>query len=147
MSERPECPAPPFTPFVLIVDDDKDSAEIYAFALTSMGCRMGLAPNASDAVALACDQHPNVIVLDIRLPGMSGFDLARRLRDDPRTTDTKLIVPTGYCFDSAPQRARDAGCDRFLVKPCLPETLAVAVLARVATTLCGKPSPSRQHPE
>ena len=92
-----------------------------------MGFRMAMAGNSTDAFGLASDQHPNAIVMDITLPGESGLDLTRRLRDDPRTTDTKIIVLTGYCCDSTQQTARDAGCDRFLVKPCLPEALAAEI--------------------
>jgi two-component system cell cycle response regulator DivK len=121
---------------VLIVDDDGDSREMYTVALSVMGFHPVAATNAEDAFAQACTVHPDAIVTDITLPDVSGLDLARRLRRDARTADTSIIVLTGHSSDSIEHCARDAGCDRFLVKPCLPDALAVEIRDLLA---------SRQH--
>ena len=74
------------------------------------------------------DIHPDVIVADIMLPGISGLELARRLRDDARTKDTAIIVLTGRTFGGDEEQATAAaGCDRFLLKPCLPDDLAFEI--------------------
>ena len=67
------------------------------------------------------------IVTDLTLPALSGLDLARRLRADARTTDVSIIVLSGHSSESTEQRARKAGCDRYLVKPCLPDALALQI--------------------
>jgi CheY-like chemotaxis protein len=69
----------------------------------------------------ACDLHPDVVVADVMLPGITGLDLTRRLRDDNRTKDAAIIVLTGRTFGSDEQQVAAAGCDRFLLKPCLPD--------------------------
>jgi DNA-binding response OmpR family regulator len=122
---------------VLIVDDDGDSREMYTVALSVMGFQPVTAANAEDGFAQACDVHPDAIVTDITLPDVSGLDLTRRLRRDARTADTGIIVLTGHASMSILLHAQDAGCDRFLVKPCLPDTLAVEIRGVLAT---------RQHP-
>jgi two-component system cell cycle response regulator DivK len=115
------------SPRVLIVDDDDDTREMYTVALTVMGFQAVAATNAEEASAQARDVRPDVIVTDLTLPGLSGLDLARRLRGDARTTDTGIIVLSGHSSESMEQRAREAGCDRYLVKPCLPDALALAI--------------------
>jgi two-component system cell cycle response regulator DivK len=109
---------------VLIVDDDEDSREMYSLALSRMGFQTCAAANAVDAFAKACAVRPDAIVSDFRLPGLSGVDLARLLRGDTRTQDAGIIVLTGYTAEGARQQATQAGCDRFLIKPCAPEALA-----------------------
>jgi two-component system, cell cycle response regulator DivK len=61
------------------------------------------------------------------LPGVSGLELTKLLRDDERTKDVGIIVLTAQAFGSAEQQASDAGCDRFLLKPCLPDALALEI--------------------
>jgi CheY-like chemotaxis protein len=118
---------------VLIVDDHQDTLAMYALGLLAMGLEPVTADNAEDGFARACEIQPEVIVADVALPGTSGLDLTRRLRDDPRTKDAVIIVITGQAFASAPQEASDAGCDRFLLKPCLPDALAVEIYELLAS--------------
>jgi two-component system response regulator MtrA len=108
-------------PLVLIVDDSADSREMYTVALTVMGFQPVAATNAEDAFAQACNVRPDAIVTDITLSDVSAFDLTRRLRQDARTTGTSIIVLTGDSSTWLQESARDAGCDRVLVKPCLPD--------------------------
>ena len=72
----------------------------------------------------ACVVHPDVIVADVMLPGITGLELTRRLGDDHRTKDAAIIVLTARTFGSDAQQAASAGCDRFLLKHCLPDELA-----------------------
>src|SRR6187455_1124047 len=114
-------------PVVLIADHHQDSLAMYAFGLLAMGFQPVMAVTGEDAFARACETHPDVVVADVSLPGMSGLDLTRRLRDDARTRDTGIVVLTGHAEASVKQQADAAGCDRFLVKPCMPDALAFEV--------------------
>lgn len=114
-------------PLVLLVDDDEDSLAMYAFALLAMGFRAVSAETAEDAFSRTCELQPDVIVADITLPGTSGLELTRRVRQDGRTTATRIIVLTGHASGSMERQAYAAGCDRFLVKPCLPDVLALEI--------------------
>jgi DNA-binding response OmpR family regulator len=106
---------------------------MYTLALCVRGFQPIPAVSADEAFATACDIHPDAIVTDVMLPEVSGVDLTARLRGDPRTTDASIIVLTGYASDSTRARVQDAGCDRFLLKPCLPETLAGEIRAVLAS--------------
>ena len=115
------------SPVVLLVDDHPDSVEMYAVGLLSTGFQPVIAQNAEEGFASACEFQPDVIVADITLPGASGLELSRRLREDARTRDAAIIVLTGHGLESTRQEASNAGCDRFLVKPCLPDALALEI--------------------
>jgi DNA-binding response OmpR family regulator len=115
------------SPLVLIVDDDQDSCAMYALFLAFMGFRPITEETAESGFARACDIHPDVVVADVILPGLSGLDLTRRLRHDERTKNAGIIVLTGRTFGSDEQQATAAGCDRFLLKPCLPDELACEI--------------------
>jgi len=115
------------SPVVLIVDDDADSCDMYSVALSIMGFQPNAVSNAEDAFSRACDTHPDAIVADVSLAGASGLDLTRRLRADPRTKDVGIIVLSGHALAAAEQQASEAGCDRYLVKPCLPDALALEI--------------------
>jgi CheY-like chemotaxis protein len=113
---------------VLVVDDHVDSAEMYAFALGRLNMQSLTAESTEEAYALACDRRPDAIVSDLQLSGGSGFDLARRLRAHGDTRDIAIIILTGHAAPSTAAEAHAAGCDRFLVKPCLPADLAAAIM-------------------
>lgn len=111
-------------PVVLIIEDDADSREMYQLALADMGFQALTVSNAEDGFARACEVLPDAIVADVSLPSASGLDLTSRLRADSRTKEASIIVLSGHAQASVRQRATAAGCDRYLVKPCLPDALA-----------------------
>jgi CheY-like chemotaxis protein len=114
-------------PVVLIVDDDQDSREMYTIALSAMGFHSLAAVDAEEAFARARECHPDVVVADVKLPGISGLELTRQLRTDSRTKSAGIILLTGHSVGSVRQQAQEAGCDRFLVKPYLPDALAAQI--------------------
>jgi DNA-binding response OmpR family regulator len=116
------------SPIVLIVDDDEDSVAMYAIGLLAMGFQPIAAGTAEDGFVRACENRPDVVVADVMLRGSSGLDLARRLRQDARTRHARIIVLTGQDGDDMEEQAFEAGCDRFVVKPCAPDQLAVEIL-------------------
>jgi two-component system, cell cycle response regulator DivK len=109
---------------VLLVDDHEESLAMYAFGLLAMGFQPVVADTGDAAFARACEVHPDVVVADVGLQGISGLDLAKRLRADSRTSDARIIVLTGQGASAMQQQADAASCDRFLVKPCMPDALA-----------------------
>jgi two-component system OmpR family response regulator len=102
---------------VLLVDDSVDAAEAMSMLLETLGHEVRVMHDGPSALAMVDDFAPEVVILDIGLPGMSGFDVARELRTRAATKTALLIALTGYGADSDKQEARDAGFDHHLVKP------------------------------
>lgn len=108
---------------ILIVDDYPDAREIWAIFLRSSGYEVSTAADGAEAIAKAEQLLPDLIVLDLELPRISGFDVARRLRSNDATRAIPLIAATGYSHMRQLDRARDAGFDQIVVKPCDPDLL------------------------
>jgi len=117
---------------VLLVDADADTRRMYAeYLRLSSAWAVDEAADGREALAKAISRVPAVIVTETRLPGLSGFDLCRLLRSDAVTADLSIIVVTGDALEADVARARMAGADAVLVKPCLPDRLC-GELKRVA---------------
>ena len=114
---------------ILVVDDNRDSAESMALLLRLSGHETWLAFDGDSAVALATEHAPDVVILDIGLPVMDGYQVARTLRALPQTSRSLLIALTGYGQDEDRERSKAAGFSEHFVKPVDPELL-FAVLAR-----------------
>ena len=114
-------------PVVLLVDDHEDTVAMYAYVLLAMGFQPVTAGSPDDGFERACRLQPDVVVADVHLAGGSGLELARRLREDARTRETGIIVLTGDGFTALKKKAHAAGCDRFILKPCLPDALALQI--------------------
>ena len=108
---------------ILIVDDYPDALDMWAIYLRAMGYEVSTAGDGQVALAEAERVHPDAIVLDLELPCISGFDVARRLRANPETAHIPLIAATGYSHVAQLDRAREAGFDQIVVKPCDPDFL------------------------
>lgn len=114
-------------PLVLIVDDVQDNRTIYVLSLTFAGYRIAEAENGEEALRQAERLLPDVIVMDLSLPVMDGWEATRRLKRDPRTKRIPVIVLTGHALPEHAQAARQAGCDLVITKPCLPDQLEAAI--------------------
>ena len=111
---------------VLVVDDNEDSALSLSLLLQARGHDVRVAHDGPSAIAIAHDSRPDVVLLDLGLPGMDGCEVARRLRGQPATQLALLVAVTGHAHDEARVKVRAAGFDHHLVKPvALPELLAV----------------------
>ncbi|SAL44021.1 PAS/PAC sensor hybrid histidine kinase [Caballeronia sordidicola] len=102
---------------VLLVDDSVDAAEAMSMLLETLGHDVRVKHDGPSALAMVDEFAPEVVILDIGLPGMNGFDIARELRTRAQTKSALLIALTGYGADSDRQKAHDAGFDHHLVKP------------------------------
>jgi signal transduction histidine kinase len=102
---------------VLVVDDNADAAESLAALLRLRGHHVRLAPDGPKALAAAADHAPDVVLLDLGLPGMDGHEVARRLRKHPGLDKALIVALTGSGSDEDRKRSLQSGCDLFLVKP------------------------------
>jgi two-component system, sensor histidine kinase len=118
---------------VLVVDDNRDFATSLAAVLELDGHTVRLAFDGQSAMTLAHEFRPDLAFLDLGLPGLNGFDLARRLRAEPATRDTHLIALTGWGQDKDRAQTREAGFDLHFVKPVDPSAIA-EVIERFAPT-------------
>jgi CheY-like chemotaxis protein len=126
--------ARPAETLVLLVENDPAGREMYALSLESSGFRVEQAHNGLQALEKARDLGPDIIITDLAIPGIDGFQLCKRLREDPRTERVPIIGITGYeHFVSEPGRATRAGCDAIFTKPCHPETLLAEIHRLLAT--------------
>jgi two-component system, cell cycle response regulator DivK len=114
-------------PLVLVVDDYQDAREMYAEYLSFSGFRVAEAANGLEALEKAFELRPDVILMDLSLPGLDGWAATRQLKTDDRTRDIPVVALTGHALAGASDGARQAGCDAFVTKPCLPDELVLEV--------------------
>jgi two-component system cell cycle response regulator DivK len=114
-------------PLILVVDDYQDAREMYAEYLVFSGFRVAEARNGKEALEQAFALKPDLILMDLSLPGMDGWEATRRLKADKQTRHIPIVALTGHALAGASEGARRAGCDSFVTKPCLPDDLVVVV--------------------
>lgn len=115
---------------ILLVDDNLDAAQLLGEILQLDGHATWLAQDAYAGLQAARRFRPDVAILDIVMPGMNGFDLARAMRMDPQLATTRLVALTGWASEDYRQRAREAGFDAYLVKPAGIEELQACMMSR-----------------
>lgn len=114
-------------PLVLVVDDYQDAREMYSEYLEFSGFRVAEARNGIEALEKAFELLPDLILMDLSLPGMDGWEATRRLKADERTKRIPVVALTGHALAGHSEGARQAGCDAFVTKPCLPDALVVEI--------------------
>lgn len=131
---------------ILLVDDYPDALEMWGLYLRSLGYEVQTADDGLTALEMALALVPDVIVMDLELPGITGFEAARRLRQHARTANVPLIAATGYSHVKQLDQARNAGFDSIIIKPCDPGTLVAEIerwrAARPSAPLAGPTSPA-----
>jgi CheY-like chemotaxis protein len=105
------------TKSLLIVDDNPENLKLILMILASSGYELVTAADALQAIHAIELRIPDLILLDLQLPGMDGLELTRRLRARPRTRAIPIVAVTAYAMKGDESKARDAGCDGYLVKP------------------------------
>ena len=111
-------PTTPSSPLVLVVEDDPETRQFYSEALRREGFAVEQAHNGHQALHKALEMDPDLILTDIAVPGIDGIELCRRLRADSRTHDIPVLAISGYVDRQYADRARMAGADQMLAKPC-----------------------------
>jgi CheY-like chemotaxis protein len=115
------------SPLVLLAEDFEDARELYREYLEYSGFTVETAKNGREAIDKAVRLRPDLILMDASMPVLDGWQATRMLKADERTQDIPIVALTAHAFDDAKQEAREAGCDGFITKPCLPDDLVAEV--------------------
>lgn len=130
-SEAAEATRP--RPLILLVEDQPELRELYASELVMSGFDVIQASNGEDAIAHTSARFPDVVLMDLSLPVVDGWEATRRLKNDGRTAHIPVVALTAHDGLDELQRATSAGCDWFVPKPCPPDALITEV-RRVLTS-------------
>jgi DNA-binding response OmpR family regulator len=115
------------SPSLLIVDDYADALDVWEVYLRAAGFRVLTATDGQSAFTEAVREKPDIIVMDLELPGKSGFEVARELKARQDTCTIPLIAATGYSHVKQLDLARESGFDTVIVKPCDPQSLVAEI--------------------
>jgi two-component system, cell cycle response regulator DivK len=114
---------------ILVVDDNPTNLRLLRLLLSGESYAVRTAGDAGEALAVLKEFRPRLILLDLQMPGMDGFELARRLKSDTATQDIVIVALTAYAMKGDEERARQAGCDGYVSKPIDTRALP-AIIAR-----------------
>ena len=112
---------------ILVVEDQEDNRRIVRDLLTSAGYEMIEAVNGEEGVAMAETERPDLILMDIQLPGLDGYEATRRIKADPALRQIPIIAVTSYALSGDDAKALAAGCDAYVTKPFSPRVLLAKV--------------------
>jgi CheY-like chemotaxis protein len=110
-------PAPPPVPTILVVDDNPTNLKLASDVLEFAGYRVLKAVDAEQAQVVLCHFQPNLIFMDLALPGMDGLTLTRKLKAASSTQHIRIVALTAFAMKGDDQKAREAGCDGYIAKP------------------------------
>jgi two-component system cell cycle response regulator DivK len=102
---------------ILVVEDNEVNLRLVRFILENAGHRVSHAGTGDEGVRMACEDVPDLILIDIQLPGMDGLTATRLLKADPATASIPVIALTAHAMKGDQERMREAGCDGYLAKP------------------------------
>jgi len=105
------------TPLVLVVDDNQQNLELLLAYLEDMSCETVPAQDGPQALKIVAESPPDLILLDVMMPKMSGFEVCKRIKNDPKTTDIPIIMVTALNEFGDIERGIDSGTDDFISKP------------------------------
>lgn len=114
---------------ILVVEDQEDNRQILRDLLGSVGYEMIEADNGEAAVTLAAEHRPDLILMDIQLPLMDGYEATRRIKAIPALNAIPIVVVTSYALSGDETKARAAGCDAYVTKPYSPRQLLATIRA------------------
>jgi DNA-binding response OmpR family regulator len=117
------------SPLVLVADDDPDILDLVRYRLERSGYEVATARDGLEAVRLAGELAPSLAVLDVMMPSLNGFEVTRRLREDPATREIPVILLTARAQESDVQEGFAAGADDYIRKPFSPRELSARVQA------------------
>jgi CheY-like chemotaxis protein len=119
---------------ILIVDDNEVNLRLARMLLAGEGYEVSTAGDAEEALVLLQSFQPRLILMDLQMPGMDGFELARRLKADPVTRGIAILALTAYAMKGDEERAREAGCDGYVSKPIDTRALPALIERLLADT-------------
>jgi two-component system, cell cycle response regulator DivK len=112
---------------ILVVEDQADNRRILHDLLTSAGYEIIQAENGEEAVSAAARERPDLILMDIQLPLLDGYEATRRIKADPALRAIPIIVVTSYALSGDESKAKAAGCDAYVTKPYSPRALLAKI--------------------
>ena len=112
---------------ILVVEDDADNRRIVVKVLTVEGYEVLEATDGRSALATARKERPDLIIMDLAMPGLDGWQAATQPKSVPKVADIPIIALTAFAMRGDEERAREAGCDGYLSKPCRPQTIREVV--------------------
>jgi two-component system cell cycle response regulator DivK len=115
------------SPCILLVEDQEDNMQILRDVMVNASFEIMEAQNGEEALAAVAKRRPDLILMDIQLPVMDGYEATRRLKADPALKAIPVIAVTSYALGGDEDRARAAGCDDFVAKPFSPRQLLAKV--------------------
>lgn len=124
-------------PLVLVVEDYQDAREMYAAYLQFSGFDVAEATNGIEAIEKTRALLPDIVLMDLALPKMDGWEATRLLKKDERTRHIPIVALTGHALAGHAEGARQAGCDAFVTKPCLPDALVAEIKRLLAANAAG----------
>jgi two-component system, cell cycle response regulator DivK len=117
---------------ILVIEDQEDNRRIVRDLLTSVGYELIEAVTGEEGVAMAESQRPNLILMDIQLPGLDGYEATRRIKANPELSSIPIIAVTSYALSGDDVKAREAGCDNYVTKPFSPRALLAKIREHLA---------------
>jgi two-component system cell cycle response regulator DivK len=102
---------------ILVVEDNPSNAKLAVFVLARAGHEVQCVPDAEEGLRVAQSERPDLVIMDVQLPGIDGLTATRRLRADPATQSLKVLALTAFAMKGDEQKIIDAGCDDYLAKP------------------------------
>jgi two-component system, cell cycle response regulator DivK len=112
---------------ILVVEDTRDNRQILNDLLTAAGYSMIEAEDGETGVDLAASARPDLILMDVQLPKIDGYEATRRIRSNPDTKDIPIIAVTSYALSGDEAKAADAGCDAYVSKPFSPRAILTMI--------------------
>jgi two-component system cell cycle response regulator DivK len=117
---------------VLVIEDHEENRRILRLLLASAGCEVIEAETGEDGVTLAETARPDLILMDIQLPGLDGYEATRRIKANPALRHIPIIVVTSYALSGDDVKAFEAGCDGYVTKPFVPRELLAKIRAHLS---------------
>lgn len=122
---------------ILVIEDNEANLELISFLLSAHGYTPQLATNGEEGLRLACQERPVLVLLDLRMPGMDGYEVAAAIRRQPELEHTRIVAVTASAMAGERERIAAAGFDGYIQKPIDPETF----ISQVERFLVDQPGP------
>lgn len=116
---------------ILVVDDNLTNLKLVTYLVKANGYDVDTAADAEAALIAIASKRPDLILMDVQLPGIDGLELTRRLKTDPNTADIRIIAVTAYAMKGDQEKALSAGCDGYVTKPIDTRTLPSLIAAQL----------------
>src|SRR5271169_1041971 len=129
---------------ILVVEDQEDNRQIIRDLLSATDYEIMEAESGEQALEAVAKQRPDLILMDIQLPGIDGYETTRRIKADPALRSITIIAVTSYALSGEEQKARAAGCDEYVPKPYSPRQLLAKIRQHLPPRLVSANHPRRQ---